>query len=189
MRSIEIEDGVYHALEKRVQRFGETPNDIIKRLLDSSSGAGGVAQKSPEKPPSKPAAASESKKDHPLIQLVASPRYLMGDGKERYFAVLSFLYQKNADQFGQLEGFKRGSRVNLSKDIRNIENSGTSTNPQKLSGTPYYVMTNLDNKRKREILQDVLRVLHYPPDVTAEVVRSIPDSGISRPKRSFYKEY
>jgi negative regulator of replication initiation len=185
MKSIEIEDDVYSALEKRVQRFGETPNDIIKRLLEGSSDSGSTAQKSPDKPTPLP----ESKKDHPLIQLITSPRYLVGDGKERYFAILSFLYQKNPDHFSQLEGFKRGSRVNISKDVRKIESSGTSTNPQKLNGTPYYVMTNLDNKRKREILQDVLRLLRYPQEVMTEVIRSIPDSGISRPKRNFYAEY
>ena len=113
----------------------------------------------------------------------------MGDGKERYFAVLRHLFQKNGEQFGQLEGFRRGSRVNISKDERKIEQSGTSTNPQKLEGTPYYVMTNLDNRRKREILEDVLRILRYPADVIKVVVSSIPDSGISRPKRNFHNEY
>ncbi len=187
MKTIEIEEAVYLALKQRVRDFEEKPNDVIKRLLDDSpdSSSGSITHQ----PPKKPTPITEAKQDHPLTLLVSSPRYLMGDGKERYFAVLSYLYQKNPDLFGQLEGFKRGSRVNISRDIRKIEASGTSTNPQKLNGTPYYVMTNLDNKRKREILEDVLRILNYPREVTTSVVNSIPDSGISRPKRSFYKEY
>jgi len=185
MKTIEIEDSVYLALKNLIQDFEEKPNDVIKRLLDGPT----AAESTKLQPPKNPAPTTAITAREPLVQLVTSPRYMTGDAKERYFAVLSYLYQKNADQFTQFEGFKRGSRINISKNIRRIEESGTSTQPQKLNGTPYYVMTNLDNRRKREILQDILQILHYPREVITAVVNSIPDSGISRPKRSLYNEY
>ena len=166
------------ALEKRVEGFGDTANEVIKRLLASSpQDDKTISQNRIEVPKNKPI------DPHPLIKLIESPRFQINDAKERYFSVLEFLYRENSDRFAQLEGFRLGSRVNISREARKIEASGKSTQPQKLMGTPYYVLTNLDNKRKRNILEDILKMFHYPSEVISCVIKSIPDSGISRPKR------
>jgi negative modulator of initiation of replication len=99
------------------------------------------------------------------------------DCKGRYFAVLRFLYEKNTGEFAKLDNYRKGSRVQIARDKDAIEKSGRNTWPQILEDTPYWVLTNLSNYRKRDILDDVLRIFRYPNDVIALVVNSIPDVG------------
>jgi negative regulator of replication initiation len=118
-----------------------------------------------------------------IVQLTQRPEYLMGDAKRRYFAVLEFLYHQHKDKFSVLEEYGRGKRIIFARDAKTIEESGSSTFPQKIPNTPYFAVTNLPNSRKRKILEGVLRMFHYPSAEIELVLKSLPDSGISRPKR------
>jgi negative modulator of initiation of replication len=172
-KTIEVQDSVYAALEKRVSRFGETPNDIIKRLLAGS----------PSEPVSDRPVLKSQKPPSPLIALIQSPEYGRMDGRKRYFEILALLYSLQPDAFETLEGFSRGSRVHFSRDVQKIETSGNRTMPKQLEGTPFFVLTNLDHKRKREMISDVMRQLGHPAELITIVAGSIPDSGISRSRR------
>jgi len=167
MKTIEIEDVVYSALEERVQGFGEKPNDVIKRLLagidgQKSYGSGTVSSERP------------STTKSPILGLVESPEYRRGKAKDRYFDVLRFIYQENPQQFEKLEGFRKGSRVQISKTPSEIRQSGRHTYPQQLDGTPFWVMTNLSNERKQTLLEDIMRFLGYPEEIITVVVKSVP---------------
>ncbi len=184
MKTIEIENAVFQALEKKVVGFGDTPNDVIKRLLSEGDASGDVAQLS-----LKPRPDNGSKievKAHPLVALVESPEYRRGNGKRQYFDILRFLYASNTEEFAKLDNYRKGNRVQISKSKEIIENNGSRTMPQKLDSTPYWVLTNLSHARKRDILGDVLQILRYPNDVIAFVLNSIPDSGISRRRPRAY---
>ena len=170
MRTIEVDDDVYLALEARVQGFLEKPNDVINRLL-AASGTGGKAaspgiHSQTEVPKSK------------LLEFVRSPDYLRGNAKDRYFDVLRFIHKSNPQQFEKLNGFRRGSRVQIAKNKADISSSGRHTNPQQLDGTSFWLATNLSNERKQTILADVMRFLGYADEEIAAVVKSIPKSKI-----------
>jgi len=179
MPTIQIDNEVYECLEKRIEKFGEGPNEVIRRILSLN------ASPSPRRPEASVEATPPLKGEEDLLKLISSPKYELGNGKERYFAILAFLYRKNPNDFSKLEGLSRGSRVNISRDATKIENSGNSTNPQRLEGTPYFVMANLDNKSKREILDSILKMFGFSQTTRTVVENSIPDSGISRPKRYY----
>lgn len=176
MITIEIENSVFQALETKAVGFGVTPNDVIKRLLSEEVKNGTIQQETPP-----PVPANESPTDmktHPLVALVKSPEYECRDCKWRYFGILRFLYKSNPEEFvAKLDNFMKGSRVQISKSKELIEKSGCNTWPQILDETPYWVLTNLSNQRKRDILGDVLRILRYPNDVIALVIDSIPNVG------------
>jgi negative regulator of replication initiation len=180
MKTIQLEDNVFAALEKRVQGFHDTPNDVVKRLLEESHEKDNSTQ-----PKSKTEKVSSNGPQHisALIQLVQSPKYLMEDAKGRYFSVLEFLYQRHKDKFSVLEQYGRGKRTNFAREAKTIEQSGNSTFPERIPNTPYFALTNLPNLRKRLILSDLLKMFHYLPEEISIVLKSIPDSGISRPKR------
>jgi negative regulator of replication initiation len=165
MINIEIEDSVYKALESKVKRFGEKPNDVIKRLLIDSE------------PTEEESSARNghviSENGHPLVKLVSSPEFLRDNAKERYFAVLKFLYKDKPQEFAKLNGYKKGSRIQISTDEIAIKTSGRHTWPQKLYDTPYWVSSNLSNDRKRIVLEDVLKLLLYENDVIAAVLKTI----------------
>jgi negative regulator of replication initiation len=175
MMTIDIDDAVFRALEKRVKGFGETPNDVIKRLLSTPASSPVVCEPMNE--------LKHTEQTHPLVEFVESPEYLCRDARGRYFAVLDFLHKNHPAEFVKLDGFKRGKRVQISTAAAVIEKSGKSTQPQKLEETPYWVLSNLSNVRKRAILQDVLPYFHYSNSIIDAVLKSIPDSGISRSKR------
>jgi negative modulator of initiation of replication len=166
MKTIEIEDAVYSALEARVRGFGEKPNDVIKRLLSgidrqtaSANGTGTCGPSTSEK--------------SPLLKFVESPEYLRGKAKDRYFDVLRFIYGEHPQGFEKLQGFSRGSRVQISKDPKEISQSGRHTYPQQLDGTPFWIMTNLSNERKQTLLQDIMKLLGYKEEIVVFVVRTI----------------
>jgi negative modulator of initiation of replication len=166
MKTIEIEDSVYSALEKRVQRFGEKPNDVIKRILSDEhrQKANGNGTGASERPTDqKPA----------LLKFVESPEYRRGKAKDRYFNVLRFIYKQNPSQFEKLNGYSKGSRVQISKNVAEIRQSGRHTYPQQLDGTSFWVMTNLSNERKQTLLQDIMQFLGYPQDEIDVVVKTI----------------
>jgi negative regulator of replication initiation len=166
MRTIEIEDSVYSALEKQVRGFGEKPNDVLKRMLtvaeNQKSTSNGTA------PVERPVVEQS-----PLMKFVESPEYLRGKAKERYFSVLRFMYADKRDQFEKLDGFRKGSRVQISKDVGKIRQSGRHTYPQKLDETPFWIMTNLSNERKQTLLQDIMQFLGYSKETIDVVVRTI----------------
>jgi len=174
--NIEIQDSIFRALAKRVVGFGDTPNDVIKRLLDEADEDGCAAQ--PNHKPRPDNGPKVDTKPDPLAVLVESPEYKRRDGKGRYFEVLRFLYN-NSKEFAKLNGYRKGRRIQISTSAENIEQHGKSTIPQKLEGTPYWVSTNLSHQRKRAILDDILRLLRYPNDVIDLVMKSIPDEGTS----------
>ena len=183
MKTIEIENSVFQALARKAVGFGVTPNDVIKTLLNEESPNAGLAQPNPS-----PGPANEPKTDretHPLAVLVDSPDYMRRDCKGRYFAVLQFLYENDKGEFAKLDNYRKGSRVQISTNKDAIEKSGRNTWPQILDGTPYWVLTNLSNYRKRDILDDILRILRYPNDVITLVVNSIPDVGNARLLRKY----
>jgi negative regulator of replication initiation len=180
MKTIQLEDDVFAALENKVRGFNDSPNDVIKRLL----GEFGESNNSvPRKPNPTIAPSGASQKVSAIVQLVQSPKYLMGDAKDRYFAVLEFFYRHHRNEFSLLENYRRGKRVNFARSAKTIEESGSSTFPEQIPNTPYYVLTNLSNPRKRQILEDILKMFKYSSSEIAIVLNSIPDSGISRPKR------
>jgi len=177
MKTIQIEDEVFAALESRGRGFNDSPNEVIKRLLTE---LGAMRNQVPEKLKADKVPPNNPPKSRALVQLVQSPEYLMADGKRRYFTVLEFLYHEDKDTFSVLEQYGRGKRVNFARDPKLIRESGNSTYPQKIRNTPYYALTNLPNLRKRKILADALKIFKYPSDEIELVLRSLPDSGISR---------
>lgn len=182
MKTIQIDDDVFQMLESKVKGFGETPNDVVKRLL--------FEFKSPQTKPAKNGERVQTLvKLHPLVELVSSPEFLTKKAKERYFAVLRFVCKEKPQEFEKLNGFRRGSRIQVSTDINAIEKSGRNTFPQKLEGTPFWVLTNLSNDRIRVILNDILRLLRYDSEVVASVTKAIPDSGVSRTRNKLFDTF
>lgn len=169
MKMIEIDDDIYRALVKRIEVFGETPNQVIRRLLSAADATVEVTSTA------QVMMAGDGAVPDPILDLVRSPAFLASNGKQRYFQLLRFLHSRDPATFAQFDGFKRGKRVNIARDPALIRQSGHRTMPEPLNGTGYHVLTNLSNARKRVIIAALLRGLRYPDDVVKAVSGSIPD--------------
>lgn len=167
MKTIEISEATFSALRERVQDFGETPDSVIQRLL-----AGGRSQS--------PSALEEPSVTGELRKLLDSTTFQHLNGLDRYFRILGFLHNEKREEFQKLVGLKFGKRVQIAADKETIEQSGKSTFPKLIPGTPYWAVTNLSNRSKRDVVFSAMRMLNYPEAEIRMVVRSIPDSSPGR---------
>lgn len=149
MLTIEIDDDVYGMLEKSVQGFNETPNAVLRRLLAVGSTPNSTSAVSPK-------SALREYMDG------GSFAFWGGNAKKRYLGLLSFLHATDPKRFAEFDGYRRGSRIHLSKSREAIETSGQSTHPEPIPKTEYYAITNLPNALKRTILEELLRAYGFP---------------------------
>jgi len=173
MITIQIDDDVYQSLSGLVKGFNETPNDVIRRLVD---GVNGAKASSETKVESISLAGSDSG-DEELTQLISSLDFETGDNIKRYFSILQLLYNRSPGNFEKLLNYrrKRGKRINFAKDPSVIEKSGNSTQPKALTGTPFYVLTNLDNKSKRTILDQIMPRFGFRKIDIQNMKQALPD--------------
>jgi negative modulator of initiation of replication len=172
MKTVELSDEIYGALEAQVRGFGDSPEAVIRRLL----------QKTEVYSRSDPARAVSST----LGTFVSTSEFKHQNGKGRYLALLSFLSRDAADRFEQLDGLRRGKRVQICRDAAQIEKSGKSTFPEQIPGSSFWALTNLSNRSKRDVIFSAFSKLGYGDDDIRVAVQSIPDSGLERSSLKYF---
>ena len=176
MKTIEIQDDVYQALEKQVRGFNDTPSSVIRRLLAQAAASSRGPETKPEDKPNGTLA-------NPFSTLLASPKYSMANAGERYFQLLSFLHQLHGEeQFSQLTTVRFGGRTYFAHTAEAIEESGSSTNPKPIPGTKLYALSTLSNSAKRKLITAILRLFKYDQPIINQVIATLPDSGITKPR-------
>jgi negative modulator of initiation of replication len=167
MRTIEVSEETFEALKARVEDFGDTPDTVIQRLLTETA----------KGKPLLPLAALESGLGNDALRaLVTSSRFQHLNGRGRYFEILKFLHDHKRAEFDKVTGLKFGKRVQIARDRETIDQSGKSTFPEPIPGTDYWVLTNLSNRSKRDVVFTVMRLLGYDEVDTRMAVNSIPDT-------------
>jgi len=82
----------------------------------------------------------------------------------RLFAILSWLYQRHGEEFEEVASVRGRHRTYFAKDPEDIKRTGSSTKPQLIPKTPWYVTTNTSTKLKQAILRKLLSRLGYGKD-------------------------
>ena len=172
MKSIELSDETYAALEAQVQGFNDSAEMVIRRLLQKTSV---FTQNVPAHDVS-----SE------LGEFVSTKDFRHQNGKGRYLALFKFLYEKDSVKFTLLDGLRRGKRIQISRDRNQIEKSGKSTFPEQIPGTPYWALTNLSNRSKRDVIYSAFSRLGCSDDDIRVAVQSIPDSSLERSSLKYF---
>jgi negative modulator of initiation of replication len=177
MHSIEIDDQVLTELSRRATGFHVTPNDVLRRLLN----LGASSQASPSVAPNgttPPPGAIPST----LAEFVRSERFRRHhQAVDKFLAILGWLHHTHPKQFAEVAGaFRRGSRRYFAKSEREILQSGEGVTAKPIPQSPLWVLTTLDNKSKRIVLEDVFRALGYSRSDINLAVAELPDSGIRR---------
>ncbi len=178
MKTIEVSDQTYSALEAQVSGFGETPETVIQRLLRlQATLAEGAAGSIP----------AGAKVERSAIEtFVSSADFQHKNGKGRYLSLLGFLIGEDFQKFETVAlGLRRGKRVQISDSPDHIENSGKSTFPERIPNTNYWALTNLSNRSKRDVIYTAMTKLGYGEQDIRIAVQSIPDSGIDRSSYQF----
>jgi negative regulator of replication initiation len=171
MKPIEIDDEVHDALSNRARGFNDTPNMVLRRLLELGDG--------------NPTTHNGSSKE--TVTVSRMTEFLRSDGfqrhhqvVDRYLAILGFAHRERPAEFARLENFSRGRRIYFAKTREAVESSGQGVKASSIPNSAYWTLTTLDNRTKRAHLEEVLRILGYTREEITEALRNLPDSGIRR---------
>ena len=175
MNLIEIDNQVFAELERRATGFHVKPNDVLRRVL-------GLSELPPEgfmpqQPPSAPAPPAST-----ITEFIKSDRFHRhNQAVDRYLVLLGWLHASQPKQFADAAlKFHRGSRAYFSKSEKEILEGGENVTAKQIPQSPFWTLTTLDNKSKRQVLEDILRALGYAQSDVNFVLTTLPDSGIRR---------
>lgn len=156
MKTIDVADDIHSFLLSRMQDFNETASDVLRRELGLTH--------------NKPPAKQESK--HELSSVLAGTKMMFHlSTKDSYLYVLGEAYKDRPQAFESLLKLGGRERRYFGRTEAEIANSGRSTHPKQIPGSPYWAMTNASNEYKGKILRDALLALGYSASA-AEAART-----------------
>lgn len=165
MKSIQIEDDLYHFIASQTQDIGESASDILRRLVMPESlltpgqakhvdGASAVepidSGLSDVIQSAKVCEASAVFSELEGQQLQAIPKMV-----ERWLLVLSIIYKHNTQKFAKVLGMSGRNRTYFATDKDTLLATGSSTNPKNVPGSGYWVITNNNTVKKINMLKEV----------------------------------
>ncbi|MEP1445107.1 MAG: replication initiation negative regulator SeqA [Paraglaciecola sp.] len=165
MKSIQIEDDLYHFIASQTQDIGESASDILRRLVmpesllntDNESVSEKVTAGSTE-----PDSVSNTQSADSICQSEAVFNELEGQQLqaipkivERWLLVLSIIHKHNTQQFAKVLGMSGRNRTYFATDKDTLLGTGSSTNPKNVPGSDYWVITNNNTAKKINMLKEV----------------------------------
>lgn len=149
MKTIEIDDDIYTYIAQNTKQIGETASEILRRLLNISHQTSTNAQ-------------DDKIPQHELESILEHPRLRsQGSAVNKLLFILGEIYRAKPDEFEAVLEIKGRDRLYFAKTRQEIEDSGSSTQPKQIPGSPYWIMTNTPTRQKHQILQNVLSILCY----------------------------
>lgn len=143
MKTIEIDDDVYHFIAAQTQRIGESASDILRRLLLDNVTPTAIPQ------------------DSIFDVVTAEALSEMPKRVDQFLFILSALYQRHAGVFEQVSSLRGKNRQYFAASKEALESSGSSTNPKPIPNSPYWVVTNNNTERKLVLLKQAMSLLGY----------------------------
>jgi negative modulator of initiation of replication len=167
VRTIEVDDDVYFYLLGRTADGRVSFSDLLRRTFGISAdgepsrvigrgrgktGAWYVEARRPED--LRPAGEVE--------QWLRSPRFL-GETTSlgRFMCLLSFLYEKHPEGFESVLNLQGRKRRYFARSADELDQWGQSVFPKQIARSPYWVLTNTETAKKRQIVESVMRMLGY----------------------------
>ncbi|MFC3914451.1 replication initiation negative regulator SeqA [Pseudaeromonas sharmana] len=181
MKTIEVDEDLYRYIASQTQHIGESASDILRRLLGVE---GGVALDgtSVDEPVAAPPAASEPVVEPTVDAPIAASLQQLLDGEllsqresaiERFMLILTALYQSDAEAFTRATEIKGRKRTYFSRSEEELLASGNTTKPKPVPGTPYWVISNTNTGRKRNILAQLMECMGHDAETIARLCDKI----------------
>jgi len=158
MKTIEISDEVYEALQDLATGFNRTPDEVLASLLHVPTG-------SPD--------ASE-----PIAAFILSSEFRTKfTDADKYLAILGWLAARHPADFAEFIRNLESGRRYLGLSREEIVDRCRHNQARQIAGSPYWAIMNLDTPTKRRFLGRVLEFIGYRPAVIEFVCAAI---GIRR---------
>ena len=172
MNSIEIDSQVFAELRKRAVGFNVTPNDVLRKVFNLSipNQSGSPADQS-----------NKTSADGLLNYLRSTGFQEQRQSVDRFLLILGWLHITHNKLFAEAAlRFHRGERKHFGRSEREILEAGKNVSARLIPESSLWVLTTLDNKSKRRLIEDILKMLRHPQAEIDAAIATLPDSGIRR---------
>lgn len=161
MKTIDISDEVYAALQELATGFHRTPDEVLASLLNVSTGLPDAAE--------------------PLAAFILSPDFRTKfTDAEKYLALLGWVATRHPADFAEFIRSLDGGRRYLGMSREEILETCRHNQARQIAGTPYWAIMNIDTATKRRFLARVLEFVGYREVVIEFACAAI---GMKRPAR------
>jgi negative modulator of initiation of replication len=158
MKTIDIDEDINAYLLKHISEFGESPSQVLRRLL----GLGAGTSPTTSLPGNSGAASSPVADISDLNKMLASSEFTYARGVVgRFLVALRWLHERDPEGFRKVESIQGRGRLYFAKNPGTLKEAGKSVNPKEITGTPYWVITTTPTNLKQEILERVMQALGY----------------------------
>ncbi|PSJ48125.1 replication initiation negative regulator SeqA [Zobellella endophytica] len=165
MKTIEVDEDLYRYIASNTRHIGESASDILRRLLQLDQA--GLVAASPSSRPALPGGKG-------ILEMLEGGELARIDAAiDRFMHILSVLYRENPTAFAQASDIKGRKRIYLADSEAALLASGTTTKPKAINGSPYWVITNTNTGRKRNIVAQLMAAMGYAHGLIERVCQSI----------------
>jgi negative modulator of initiation of replication len=91
----------------------------------------------------------------------------------KFIQILSVLYAENPKEFDSATDIKGRKRIYFAKSESELLSAGSTTKPRHIENTPYWVITNTNTGRKRNIVTQLMAEMGYTHALIDAVSQSI----------------
>lgn len=190
MKTIEVDEDLYRYIAGQTEHIGESASDILRRLLnmDNVKPTAQIAEPEVENETSVVAdghmtgivvskdAGNEEKVDGTKVMrsLLISDEFAESKKAiDRFMLVLSSLYQIDKPSFAEATQVKGRTRVYFADNENVLLASGKTTKPRAIPATPFWVITNNNTNRKRQMVDQLMTRMGFQSELTEKVCSSI----------------
>ncbi|UUM29909.1 replication initiation negative regulator SeqA [Vibrio japonicus] len=179
MKTIEVDEDLYRYIASQTQHIGESASDILRRLLNVDGKNQSPAPVIPVQPQGivvSRDAAKEEKVDSvkEMRSLLISDEFAgLKKAIDRFMLVLSTLHRIDPTGFSEATQVKGRKRVYFADNEQTLLEHGNTTKPKAIPGSPFWVITNNNTSRKRQMVDQLMIRMSFPADLTEKVANSI----------------
>ncbi|EOD79058.1 SeqA protein, negative modulator of initiation of replication [Grimontia indica] len=181
MKTIEVDEELYRYIASQTQHIGESASDILRRLLMAPQVEQQPVATLTATPEKKGIVVSKDAGKSDTVDRVKEMRSLLISDEfaaqekaiGRFMLVLSTLYRIDNQAFAEATALKGRTRVYFADNEQTLLESGKTTKPKHIPETPFWVITNTNTGRKRQMVEQLMTKMNFSNDITEKVVGEI----------------
>ncbi|MFD2180114.1 replication initiation negative regulator SeqA [Veronia pacifica] len=181
MKTIEVDEEIYRYIASQTQHIGESASDILRRLLMAPKNEQVLAATPANSSRSQGIVVSKDAGKNGAVDRVKEMRSLLISDEfasqekaiGRFMMVLSTLYRIDSHSFSDAAALKGRTRVYFADNEKTLLDSGKTTKPKHIPDTPFWVITNTNTGRKRQMVEQLMAKMGFASDITEKVAGEI----------------
>ncbi|KGY12421.1 replication initiation regulator SeqA [Vibrio tubiashii] len=179
MKTIEVDEDLYRYIASQTQHIGESASDILRRLLMTEAQAPAAKAQAVAQPKGV-VVSKDAIKDEAVDSVKEMRSLLISDefaglkkAIDRFMLVLATLHRINPNDFSEATQVKGRKRVYFADNEQTLLANGNTTKPKAIPGSPFWVITNNNTSRKRQMVEQLMERMTFPSDLIEKVTNSI----------------